>query len=437
MEDTNPIGSASQFAWGFENSPRVPDLSTVRGMQVEKESFIAKISEDTNTNLDPTNEQLAGEQTRVDLSGGSFDKRMDVDSLAPFLAHAHGYADIVVPTPGVGVWECRRPMTGDAALAHSVSSIFGLVYRDDSIEELLLGGKSQKHTLKATKNKIIDFNAGIIFSHHTHMADPVFAVSTGTFVGQLVARGNNDETSTDVIKLECVTAGALGTAEFKAAVGAATALGGASTKMKPRDGVWFWVIDSDGTFLGLSFPAQRVELMLTGAGAFAVGDKFTISQQRGQTSVTFSARKPLTATACVLIVDGEEIEYESMQSDFMYDHEAYGVGGSAFASRVLRNGQRKATVSIDRMRIDRVLYRMLQRGEKVGARITMYGDIITGAYYEKWDRFMEACKLTDAGGNGTDGPNAQKEKVTLYASKPSSGNPSIVDTVTCSLETLV
>lgn len=443
----NPVGSASQIAWGFEISRCVPDLSSLYGLTVEKENLGAKRTEDENRNQHPSQEELEGSRVKIDL-GGSLDRLPDADSIVRLLTHLEGWADITTPAGATAArqWEIRKMITGDAALARYINSLYLLAYRDDEFEEMLLGGKIDKMNLKIEKNKLLDLSFGATFSHQTHLDDPSVAGGISpTYDGQLVFRGNTSDELGGNIKIKATVAGQLdGTGQVECTIGA-TAYGGATRRIAVTAGVWYDFMKADGSFEAADWPAERLQFMFTagsgGAGdptnAFVVDQEWTAVQKRGKTTVVVPSSKPLSGAGAFLTVDGDDIEVEGCAIERIVPRLAYFTTGSGFASRVIDNGKRKAMISFDRMYLDRTLLRHLKKASKIAFKAKMYGDLIEAGFYNLWQIDAGFCKFRDAGTDGISGPDALKEKPALYATyDEDTGTPAIVHTVTCSTTTL-
>jgi len=500
----NPLGSASQWAWGFEVSRGVPNLSTLYGLLVASEAFAPKIGSEATKNIAPIDHILRNQRVKGDV-GGNLDRQPDVDSIVRMRAHYQGWTDITTLVSGAYSWECRPENVGvDTPLGDYIATLYARRYTDDDYEERIDCGKIGKTILKIERNKIIDLSQQILFGTTTHFDEPSEIAVNVAYTGQLVFRGWSDETDTRKVRLKAtvVTTGALdGTTKVEgtlagtgtittngstALVGSGTKFtteytagdlimitgetvrtvdvvtdathmtvtvaastsgagklhwiqyGGSGVQMPVYAGVWQDLVLSDGERMGANYPHAKVEFMFTAGGAITANDEWQCAQQRGQTTVTYVQKQPLTAVGCTLTIGGSEIEVEGATIEMDRPREAYFSLGNAFARRVNDNGQRMATVSFKRRYLDRTFLRLARSGAKVSFLASMRGDRIgSTAYYEGWDIAAPNWRIDDAGNDGIKGPNAYDEEVkgTLYYDPDTAAVP-ITETLITTIATV-
>jgi hypothetical protein len=441
----NPLGSASQFAWGFEASNGVPDLASLFGLLVASEAFAPKIGSEATKNISPIDHILRNVRVKTE-SGGNLERQPDVDSIVRMRAHYQGWTAITNPVGGVYSWLCRPENVGvDTPLANYIDTLYARRYTDDDYEERIDCGKIGKTMLKIEKNKIIDLSQQIFFGTTTHFDEPSEIAVNVAYTGQLVFRGWNDETDTRKLRLKATVPGALdGTAKVEGtyagtgtiatsatstATGTGTKFlteyvagdlimvgtetvrtvnvvtsntsmtvtvafsntasglahwidyGGVTKRMPVYSGVWQDFIDSKGKRVGANYPHAKVEFMYTAGGVFTTSDEWQCLQQRGKTTVSFVQKQPLTAVGCALTIGGSEVEVEGATIEMDRPREPYFAVGHASARRVNDNGQRMATVAIKRRYLDRTFLRLARSGAKVSFAAAMRGDRIGSTAY--------------------------------------------------------
>lgn len=440
-----PLGSASQFAYGWEVERGVPNLSTLYGLLVSSEAFAPKIGSEATKNISPINHALKTQRVKIDI-GGNLDRQPDVDSIARLRAHFWEWAEITNPTTGVYQWECRGEEVGvDTPMASYISTIYGRRYTNDDYEERVDCGRVGKTTLKAEKNKIIDLSMAALFGTTTHLAEPSEIAVNAAYTGQLVFRGWGDETDTRKIRLKATVAGALnGTGKVEctlagtgtiattgttAAVGTGTkftteytagdtimvgtetvrtvdvitddthmtvtvaftntasgllhyiAYGGTARRIAITAGDWYTVVLADGERMGANYPHAKIEFMFTSGGVFTLDDEWQCAQQSGQSVVTYVQKQPLTAVGLDLTIGGSLVDIESVSLEIENPIEAYFSVGHSSARRVNRIGQRKAMASIKMRYLDRTFLRLARSGAKVALALSMAGARIGSTAY--------------------------------------------------------
>lgn len=500
---TTPLGSASQFAWGFELANGVPNTASLYGLLVASEGFPPKIGSEATKNISPISHALKTQRVKIDI-GGNLDRQPDVDSIARLRAHFWEWAEITNPVTGVYAWECRPRVVGvDAAMADYIETIYGRRYTNDDYEERIDCGRIGKTTLKFDRNKIIDLSQSALFGTTTHLAEPTEVAVNAAYTGQLVFRGWGDETDTRKIRLKATVAGALnGTAKVEctlagtgtiATTGTTTATGtgtkflteyapgdlimvgtetvrtvgavasdtsmtvtvafsntasglahwiaygGASRRIAITAGDWYTVVLSDGERMGANYPHAKIEFMFTSGGVFTLDDEWQVAQQKGQSTVSYVQKQPLTAVGLTLSIAGSEVEIESGSLEIDRPIEAYFSTGSASARRVNNQGMRKAMLSVKLRYQDRTFLRLARSGAKVAFNLQMDGARIgSTAYYEGWNIAAPNFQIDEAGNDGIKGPNSFDEEIKGELSyDPDTGNPAIVETITTAVATVV
>lgn len=440
MSDENPLGSASQIAWGPENSRGVPDLTKLYGIQVAKTTGQPDRKSEKTSNINSFGTILDEEMVKIDLAR-TLDKQPDVDSIVRLLTHFHGWAAITNPTAGVYQWVIRQLLSGDAALTHVMDTIYMREYLDDDYETLFTGGKIDKLSWKIDRNKITDLAMTALFSHYSRAGDPSVLAANGTYTGQLVTRGGTaDETAAAGVIIKLTVAGALdGTAQAECST-EAVAYGGVTRRIPIVAGVWNKVLLADGSYMAAHYPDDVMEFMFTAGGTMTLNAEYLIERSHAKSTVTYAQKNPLTAVGCSLFLAGAEVEVEGVTIEQRRPREAYFTVGHASARRVLNNGEREpAMIKIPKRYLDRVALRQLEKRTKIAFKAALRGaQIGATAYYESIDIEAPNCHVTKAGVDGIQGPNSFKEDVELFAYyDPATGATPMVTTVVGTVATLV
>lgn len=401
-------GAFSQMVWGFEETAGVAQPGqqavTKYGLHVKNMQFTPKPTFERDSNIDPRGQLRKGRVGKWDLHF-SFDTEPSVDDLARLRFHHQGMATITTVAAGVQSWALRDKISTDTPTVAPDWLTFEFD-RDDNYAQLLLNGAIDQMDVKVAAGKIVSTKFSGTACRFTHMKDPAFTTTGGTYTGIMNVRGNridaDAQDTTNHLKAKFTTGGALdGTALVKFTKGA-TAYGTPTTAVTA--GVWYPVILADGTYAGSNL--EPVEVMWTSGGTITINDEFTIQAQRPKATATYPSKNALIAVSAVVTVGGTAYPIENFDVMFKRPRKYRRATNSRYPAGILPDGTRSFGIKLKRDYVDRDLYLKMLSSTAVSFDITINGDFIATvssvSYFEKWNLNSTNAQVLQA---GADVPN--------------------------------
>lgn len=428
-------GSLSQLGWGFESALGLKS-ATPYFMQVNNFSHRPGRPLTRTDNMHPRGMLLRSRNLQADVPW-SFEGKLSVDDIVRWRLHQQGFATISNLT-GAYSWALRDKLAADV-LANYIETVWFEADQDDEYAHLVLTGAATETSIKVEMNKEVSVKVSGLGLRDTHLSDATVTPGVGeTYTGKMLARGHrSDPSSTDTISVKVTTAGALNGAGAKVKIKRGAGAYG-TTDYFVTAGVWFDAIIDDNSTHASGDPLDPLQFVLTGltSDTVALNTEWVFSAKRTKAAASYPTKNPLTALGALIKVAGTTYPVDSCEIKHVTPKKVKFGTGSKWGYRILRNGDRQWTVSLQRDYTDRALYELLCRGVSATFDCDMYGDFIGATTHrERWRMYMPAVKIAEAGPDSVKAGQLS-EKVELVAEFDGT-NPDCSETVVCGISTLV
>ena len=382
-----PSGSDYQIGWAFERANNLPP-AVINNFFYSKgvTGFHPKPIRARAENLLPDGDTPQSEIVRFE-SQLKIPSQPDVDSIAKRRAWHNRYYSIANPTAGVYDWSYRPKRKADTPATYVETAAMEIT-DGDGYPILLTGARPDELEIKIEDGKIVEINESIKACIHSYMSTATVALAA-TYTGKPVVVGNLGKNTATPVKVKVYAiADANADAYVKFTYGAA-AYSGSNIPIKFDK--YTQIVDGSGVFSGVDNKNSQYIMFPSGAGALAVNDEFTFTTPRVLTSPSFSTRKPLSATAFTITLDG--VLYGGAPNTPGFRNATvkiilptkFNTGGSMWPISVDRDGDPLLTLKVSRDRDDRVLLEKCLRNERFPLILNMWGNPIgSTGLIENW-----------------------------------------------------
>ncbi len=402
-------GADAQFSYGLELAEGIPGGTEVF-MGFVNEDMGMNRPDEPNPNIDPSGEEVEGDNLRVD-GAGKYSSAYDVASILRERAHFFGWYAHTSPVGGVDQYVLRKQEAGDADPTIYLDSLAYNIYRGDGNPQRLSGAKISETNLKLQEYKHAILDRTVLMSRDTHIGDPDLTTGTASdFSGVAVVTGHRtDPASSDAILMKVIDGGLLdGTATVAFTKGATPFV--ATTKFAVVNGKRIAVVYGDFSHAGKRLNREEVYVTFwtdDPLDELTAGDIWTLDPIRSVMVPTYSTAMRLTGVDAQIemVIGGVtrttdlDLSLHSLDIKTTRPYRQNGGLGSKYNFSVNKTGQMGYVITAGRDYMDLDFYRALVNGDPAAVDIQVVGaQIGSTAYYETHHIEMLTGKVKQAGG---------------------------------------